>query len=123
MSVLLLVLLCLPGCSNNSNRPDLVPVRGQVTLDSEPLPEALVVFRSQEGVRASRAITASDGSYELTYLRDIKGAPPGKNTVTVTTAKEGNRTERVPKKYNAESTLVVTVPGDDGVINLDLTTK
>ncbi len=117
------VLLSSSGCSGSSTRPDLVPVKGRITLDGQPLSKALVVFRSESGGRGSRSITASDGSYDLIYLRGLKGAQPGTNTVTITTATEGQPMERVPRKYNKESTLIVEVPGPDGTINFDLSSK
>lgn len=119
----ILALLSISGCGGDGTRPELVPVRGRVTLDGQPLPKALVVFRAEAGGRGSRSITASDGSYELTYLRDMKGAQPGKNTVSITTATEGQPVERVPRKYNKDSTLVVDVPSPDGEINFDLSSK
>lgn len=117
------VLFCVVGCSSSSTRPDLVPVKGRVTLDGQPLKQALIVFRSETGGRGSRSITDSNGNFELNYLREIKGAQPGKNTVIITTATEGQPVERVPSKYNKESTLIVDVPESNGTFDFDLSSK
>jgi hypothetical protein len=116
------LLLISAGCSS-SDQPELVPVRGRVTLDGQPLADAYVVFQSESGGRGSRAITHSDGGYELTYLRDIGGVRPGKHRVYISTAIEGRPHERLPRKYNKETILVATVPDAGGEIDFSLDSK
>lgn len=118
----LIAIMLLIGCSNGS-RPELVPVNGRITLDGQPLSAALVVFRPEAGGRSSRSITSSDGNYELTYLRNLKGGQPGRNTVSITTAVEGQPNERVPRKYNKESILVVDLPAQNDTLNFELVSK
>ena len=71
---LLAVVLCL-GCGSSSDGPALGLVEGTVTLDDEPLAEALVVFNPVNG-KQSNGQTDSEGHYSLTYLRDIKEVHP-----------------------------------------------
>ena len=103
-----LILSCLlsiaaSGCSQD-DRPALAPVSGSVTLDGQPLERAAVLFRPTEG-RASRGLTDAEGRFELTYLRDIKGAILGSHQVSITTRTEIDPEERIPQKYNVRTTL------------------
>ena len=115
------LLLLVVGCGKG-DRPDLAPVSGTVTLDGQPLAGAAVVFRPQQG-RTSRGYTNQHGQYELIYLRDIKGAKPGKNTVTITTATEESPQEAVPAKYNTQTELCADVQDDSNAINFELSSQ
>jgi hypothetical protein len=117
------ILSCFVGCSRSGTRPELMPVKGRVTLDGQPLAGAVVLFRAEAGGRGSRGTTGKDGRYELVYLRDIKGAQLGKHTVSITTAMEGSPLERVPAMYNRASTLTAHVPSPDNTIDFTLTSK
>jgi hypothetical protein len=95
-----------------------------ITLDGTPLANATVVFTPQEpGMKPSRGITDASGRYELTYLRDRKGAVLGKHEVRVTTRTEHKPTERVPAKYNSRSELTADVTSDGETFNFDLTSQ
>lgn len=114
------VFFVVTGCGD-STRPEVVPVSGVVTLDGAPLPKATVVFiPRQAGLKPSRAITDEAGHFELTYLREIKGAVPGEHEVRVTTRTEHQPQERVPGRYNSESELRVTVEDGGAPVQLDL---
>lgn len=106
----------LAGCSK-SDRPPLGAVAGVVTLDGQPLPEALVLFTPDGPGRTSRALTDNEGRYELAYLRDIMGADLGRHTVRILTVTDDNGgKERLPKRYHAATTLEAHVePGDNAV--------
>ncbi len=80
------LLLAVLGCGRG-DRPPLGTVSGTVTLDGEPLAGAVVMFET-EGVPASTSITDETGHYELTYLRDIRGAAVGIHTVRIATIAE-----------------------------------
>jgi hypothetical protein len=116
--VLLLAIVLLAvalGCGG-SDRPDLAEVEGTVTLDGAPLPGARIEFKPAQG-KISSATTGENGHYELVYLRDIKGAVPGKHTVTITTASEHQPGERLPPRYNRETELTAEVkPGETNEI-------
>ena len=119
LGLLMGLLLCCGGCSH-SDRPALGLVRGTVTFDGSPLAGAFVVFTPHEGGRQSSGYTNQDGIYELTYLRDIKGAKVGTHKVAIATATEQSA-ERLPARYNAETTLQAEVKPGDNELNFDLT--
>lgn len=81
-------LLVLIGCGSN-DQPELGTVTGRVTLDGKPLPRVEVTFAPDVG-RPSYGETGDDGQYELTYIRDAKGAKIGKHTITIRSAKVDN---------------------------------
>jgi hypothetical protein len=113
----------LVGCSK-SDRPPLGLVAGVVTLDGQPLPEALVLFTPDGPGRTSRALTDTAGRYELAYLRDIMGADLGHHTVRITTIIDDNGgKERLPKRYHAKSTLEAHVEPGDNTLDFALTSK
>jgi hypothetical protein len=101
------------GCGN-SDYPELVEVQGTVTLGGKPLAKATVEFRPlDETVRGGVGTTDAQGRYELTYVRDLKGAPLGNYKVIISTASDpetGNETkERVPARYNSRTELAAEV--------------
>ncbi len=83
----------MAGCGGESF--DLAPVAGQVTLDGEPLPDALVTFQpiAQPGQRetpgpGSYGHTDSQGRYTLkTVGEDRPGAVVGPHRVFISAAK------------------------------------
>jgi len=77
---LLLLALCL-GCGQ-SNPLGTVPVGGKVTYNSQPVEGATVSFIPNGEGRPATAISAADGSYNLTTL-NWQGAVPGQYTVVV----------------------------------------
>ena len=81
------VLLCVVGVSvigcGRSDIPELGTVSGIVTLNNEPLPNAIVNFSPTAAGRPSTAETDSEGRYSLLYLTDVDGAVVGEHTVTV----------------------------------------
>lgn len=116
------------GCSGGV--PDVGLVRGTVTLDGKAYPDAQVVFTPAHG-RPSTGITDSNGSYVLVYLRDVKGATPGKHTVRITTVQRSTSDrgedppfhESIPERYNVKSTLSADVKPGENVIDFALTSE
>ncbi len=119
LGLLMGLLICNEGCSH-SDRPALGLVRGRVTFDGSPLAGAFVVFTPQAGGRQSSGRTNQDGVYELTYLRDIKGAKAGTHKVIIATATEQSA-ERLPARYNSDTTLQAEVKPGNNELNFDLT--
>ncbi|MBA2113117.1 carboxypeptidase regulatory-like domain-containing protein [Bremerella alba] len=124
-----ITLIGLVGCGSGS---DVVPVSGTVTLDGDPLADALVSFYPQEeGKRFSTGTTDASGHYELVYTNDQNGAAIGKHIVKITTATvqgEGGPArppkEKLPAKYNDQSELTVDVTSSSaGNTNFDLQSK
>ncbi|WP_241676355.1 carboxypeptidase-like regulatory domain-containing protein [Bremerella volcania] len=124
-----IALIGLVGCGSGSG---VAPVSGTVTLDGEPLANALVSFYPQEeGKRFSTGTTDASGHYELVYTNDQQGAAIGRHTVKITTATvqgEGGPAkppkEKLPAKYNDQSELVVEVAsGSNSNTDFDLQSK
>lgn len=118
------VIMFPTGCSQHG-APGLASVTGTVTLDGAPLANAFVVFSPKDSTeKPSRAYTDSDGHYELTYLRDMKGAVVGEHTVRITTATENRPQEILPARYNSRTELEVTVkPGSNDEVDFNLTSQ
>jgi hypothetical protein len=81
--VYLAVLLAasVPGCGGRATSP----VRGVVTLDGTPVPEATVLFMPDgpEGGRPATGFTAADGTFLLTTYRQDDGALPGSYRILI----------------------------------------
>ena len=120
------VLVAVLGCGGADN-PDLGTVSGTVKMGNEPLKGAEVEFTPVEGGRPSVGTTNDDGYYELKYTHEAHGASIGKHKVRIRTA--GTRVvegvevqlpERVPAKYNENTTLEEKVEAGENPINFDL---
>ncbi|MHC2068467.1 carboxypeptidase-like regulatory domain-containing protein [Bremerella sp. T1] len=128
-SGVLLLLISAIGCSSGEYS-DLGQVTGQVTMDGQPLPEALVRFSPSSG-RPAMGVTDAEGNYELIYVRDIRGAEPGEYDVEITTwfrpetieDAHKKRTEKIPTKYNKRTTLSATVEQGKNEIDFPLESK
>ncbi|MBN2295074.1 MAG: carboxypeptidase regulatory-like domain-containing protein [Pirellulales bacterium] len=116
-----LIVVFVAGCGM-SDMPECGQVTGTVTLDSQPLAGATIFFKPQSGTQ-SYAKTDAQGRYELTYLRDIKGAKVGSHTVLITTATEESPRERLPARYNRQSTLTAQVAPGENTFNFDLKSR
>lgn len=112
------VLLLAGGCSR-SDLPSLAPVSGTVTLDGKPLKQALVTFRPAKN-RASRGRTDGEGHYELLYSPGNRGAKIGNHTVIISVRTELDPVERIPAKYNSQTTLTREVKKGKNVLVFDL---
>jgi len=143
------VLFALPvlnGCSTapsaNYDSIDLVQVSGDVQLDGQPLPNAVVTFEAEDG-QFSYGLTDGSGHYTLQFDSEVDGVRPGQKTVRISTtrkilglntedeagetpADEGRPAsdapagERVPAQYNSESTLVANVTPDQTTFDFEL---
>jgi hypothetical protein len=118
-AMIALVCVAIVGCSQG-DRPPLGTVKGVVTLDGQPLPNAAVRFLPVVPVRASMSMTDADGRYELVYIRDIMGAAVGDHRVEITTAAADTQ-EKLPTRYHAQTTLTAKVEPGVNEINFDLT--
>ena len=107
------------GCYARSDRPELAPVAGAITLEGQPLVGATVVFHPDEG-KVSRAKTDENGHYEMVYLREIVGAKLGHHKVKITTLSEETRKERLPPKYHQQTELEAVVDEGPNEFDFDL---
>ena len=116
------------GAEDSDNRPRQ-PVAGTVTFDGKPLEAGRIRFQNEKD-SAEAAIT--NGAYEIPQS---EGLPPGSYTVHIVSGqdapelKEGElpgvplppRPEKIPPKYNADSTLTAQVKkGDSSPIGFTL---
>ncbi len=123
-----LMVACFLGCGPRG--PSLGQVEGTVTLDSVPLPGATVIFTPVDGGPASMAKTDGQGYYSLESAGGKRGAVVGKHKVSISTYEAGETDdsgqlvghvpERVPAKYNRETTLEREVKRGRNVINFEL---
>ena len=122
--MVLLTFVAVVGC-NREKLPKLARVSGTVTMDSQPVADATIMFEpTMEGVPVNVSRTDSTGKYELYYSRGHKGTPPGEYTVRISTYgqtgdedKPTIRKETVPAKYNLKTELKADVKR--GANNLD----
>ncbi|MFW6172061.1 MAG: carboxypeptidase-like regulatory domain-containing protein, partial [Planctomycetota bacterium] len=84
--LVLVSLFCL-GCGDSG--PERGYVEGTVTMDGEPLPDAVVTFQPEDTGRPSYGKTDENGHYELQYTSDKKGALVGMHRVTISTFERG----------------------------------
>ncbi len=80
-AILIYIWLSIP----ESNLPPLAEVTGRVTLDGAPFPAQLTFFPSDPNAQGSGSIAQCnpDGTYEVFYNADAKGATIGNNTIRV----------------------------------------
>lgn len=122
IAILLTFWVC--GCGG----PDGIGrVTGTVTLDGQPLKNAIITFQPQQG-RPSTTRSDSQGKYTMEYTVRDKGALIGKHTVYIRTEMEATpdtpaTRERLPNKYHNKSELTAEVKAGSNVINFELFTK
>jgi hypothetical protein len=115
-SLLIAAVVSCCGCGDRG----LVDVRGNITLDGEPLAGGVVMFEPSDGKGATAGGEIREGTYEL--IGDT-AVPPGEKTVRITgvfksgrqievgpPAPPGTMTDEVeqipiPAAYNQNSTL------------------
>ncbi|MEM7313651.1 MAG: hypothetical protein AAF497_10920, partial [Planctomycetota bacterium] len=111
---LCLTFILIAGCDDG---PAVAPVTGTVTRDGKPVVGVMIEFQPETGA-PSYAFTGPDGSYEMQYQVDRKGALLGKHRISVTTPNEMTDPETgdtirvretIPRAYNEETTLEYTV--------------
>lgn len=141
------VMLAAVGCDSG---PPTGEVTGTVTLDGEPLDNALVTFVPQGGGQSAMGKTDDSGKYTL-HRRGEEGALVGSHKVVVTTVQDPAEAaedvetgsdaymqqamggapsdynqaavqEQIPAKYNKQSELIKEVESGTNVIDLTLTT-
>lgn len=115
-------------------------VSGKVTLDGQPLAEGSIQFQPEGGTDAkgpavSGGAVIQDGAYDIP---GGNGLTPGKYKVAISSAASAEAPaadaapgpapkpaqEKIPAKYNAESTLTAEVKSGGGnTFNFDLKSK
>lgn len=123
-------LLTCASCGSKGDRPEIGTVEGTVLMDGVPLSGAQVMYFPEDG-RMSQGETDERGHYVLGYLPQVPGAKLGRHQVQITTAvrhigEDGPPTvtpERVPRKYNLDSTLTAEVLGGTNVFDFSIEGK
>jgi hypothetical protein len=119
------VLLSITGCSGRyePSASDLGRVTGTVTLDGEPVPNAILMLRPDaEGAHQSIARADDKGFYKAMYYTDLEGVQVGPCTVIVTFGMDLSRGV-VPPKYSSESELKFEVMPGDNTYNVEMTSR
>ena len=117
----------LSGCQQET----AILVSGKITLDGEPLSTATVTFLADGHEDAAVFRTDEKGVYpaDASIRQPLQ---PGKYTVRISTSDEGDMEadpplppvkERVPSKYNFDSTLTASVDANNLVFDFDLDSK
>lgn len=146
--ILSCVALMFAACAGEISK--IVPVSGIVTLDGKPLANANVQFQpmaqgNENPGYGSFAVTDQSGKFELAISSQQlqkQGAVVGKHRVSITsgqdkieydpkvgspdgsTPKTRVKPERVPEKYNTQTTLIFEVPlAGTNMANFDLQSK
>ena len=126
--------LAVCGCGGVDDQPETGEVTGKVTLDGQPLADATVMFKPEQG-RPSSGRTGADGTYVLQYNADTPGAKVGPHKVYISTyveprinddtkkVEDPGVKEKVPRKYNQETTLTADVKSGDNDLPFELTSK
>lgn len=124
--------LAVIGCGSSQTGPALGTVSGRITLDRQPVANAMVEFTPVQEGRPSSGRSDSSGHYTLQFTTSTKGAIVGEHTVKLSTFQPGfdsggaegfenvaSRAEEIPKKY-AKEPLRVTVKQGSNTIDLTL---
>lgn len=111
------LILASLGCSQPGN-PDVVEVTGTVTLDGQPVEEALVIFSPVDisGGSSSSAETDASGNYRLVFSSTQFGAFKGTHKVRF--EKDG-----IPEKYSEDSELSATVTDGPNKLDFELSSN
>src|SRR5689334_3036994 len=113
-----MLLILLSGCGQSG--PDVAPVKGRITLDSQPLANVGVQFQPEGGMRPSSGGTDDNGEYELFYKRGVMGARIGPNKVRIITDPNDPKAPTVPDRYKTQSELKVDVKPGNNEFNFEL---
>lgn len=112
------------GCTDDGKK--CVPVAGTVTIDGQPVANAVVTFYPNEGGRPSLADTDAEGKFRLTCFTENDGALLGIHRVAISAVDQSNPAKLrwlVPEKYGDrnESGLEVNVEAPTDSVELKLT--
>lgn len=113
------------GCGENS---DLGTVAGIVTLDGQPLANAMVEFVPVDGGEQRSSYdgtTDASGHYELYFTASKKGATPGAYTVRIWPPEPEDEpaaspAPKFPPQYGKRSELTATVEAGNNAIDFPL---
>lgn len=126
---------CGGGPKADYGQLSLIPVDGRITLNGEPLQDAVVTFEDVENGTFSYGLTDSSGRYRLHLDSQTLGVTSGNKVVRVSTARRlpgltddaeeedpdaASAGERVPDRYHKNSELTVEVSPSQKSFDFDL---
>ncbi len=122
---LIFALLVVAGCGDSNG--DLARVRGRITLNGEPLKNAIVEFDPEKG-STSHGETDGSGYYELEFGPGKRGAVIGMHIVRISTRRmytdddgtEHEEPEILPPQFNHKSILLKEVKPGTNTIDFPL---
>jgi len=118
------LLLCLfAGCGDD--RPERIPLKGQVLIDGEPLTHGFIQVIPDDG-RPAQSQLDSEGRFELSTFDEHDGVLPGTHKVAVIALETVSPTKQkwhAPQKYTSTSTsgLTITVGENPEPVTIELT--
>jgi hypothetical protein len=103
--------LFLAGCNQG---PPQGTVKGTVTMDGQPVDGGVITFVPADGNSQPEAVPIISGEYSVTMpvgekRVEIYWAPSGAQAADTATQGREQIVQRIPAKYNAQSTLTHTV--------------
>jgi len=113
-------------CAGCDHGPVKGTVKGIITLDGEPVDGGVITFVPADGKSQPEAVPITKGEYTVTMpigekRVEIYWAPSG--STSADTANQGHEqiVQRIPTKYNSQSTLSHTVSKGEARQNFALT--
>jgi hypothetical protein len=118
--------MIVAGCDQG---PAVGTVKGTITIDGQPVDGGLIRLVPTDGNSQPADSVVTAGSYSITMpvgekRVEIFWAPGGGGTVdTASQGAEKAIVQRIPSKYNTESTLTYTVESGQAVKDFSLTSR
>ena len=103
----MMTLFVVVGCGPSG--PALGTVKGKVTLNGRPLPNALVTFEPEGGGPVGTGPTDAEGKFEL-YSAGRKGAKIGNHRVVITTIQEAQPAAEPPGAKSSDDPAYMAQP-------------
>lgn len=120
MMLVLAALAFVAGCGG----PSMAPVKGRITCNGKPVPQAALVFDPEPKTETDRlagkpgtGFTDDDGNYVISTYKAFDGAQIGKHRVTVSL--EDSNPARCPRKQHFAREVIA----GDNVVDIDLAPK
>lgn len=124
-SFLLSVCFLLPGCDHG---PAKGTVKGSVTLDGQAVDGGVITFVPADGNSQPEAVPITAGEYTVTMpvgdkRVEIYWAPSSGKAADTASQSQEQIVQKIPTKYNSQSTLKHTVVKGEARQDFPLTSK
>jgi len=126
--ILAIACLCfLPGCERAPAGPPLVPVKGTVTVDGEPLPVGSIYLSPVDGIAGSYSGEIQQGKFSIQSavgLKHVSIVASRLSTKVLGPDGKLSQEQYLPAKYNVKTELTAEVVADKpNSMSFDLLTK